>query len=212
MNIAIVASECVPFAKAGGLADVVGALPKSLHHQGCDVKVFLPKHDTIDEAKHELHFEYDIGEMQVRVAGIAWPVHVLRSNIPGSDVPVYFIDCPHFFQRGKIYTNDLDEGERFVLFSKAAIETLQRLQWAPDVMHCNDWQTGLLPLLLRDNYGWDKLFDGTATLYAIHNIGYQGLFTTSLLGSAEVHPDRFDALKMHDGVAMMKGVFSFPKS
>jgi starch synthase len=209
MNIAIVASECAPFAKSGGLADVVGALPKALQHVGCDVKVFLPKYNTIDEAKHELHYEYDIGEVPVRVAGIAWPVHVSRATIPGSTVPIYFIDCPHFFHRGRIYTNDFDEDGRFILFSKAVIETLQRLKWAPDVIHCNDWQTGLLPLLLKDNYSWDRMFDGTATLYSIHNIGYQGLFGTSAMDIAEIRWDRRELIAMHSGVSFMKaGILS----
>jgi starch synthase len=209
MNIAIAASECVPFAKAGGLADVTGALPKYLRKLGCDVKVFLPKYNTIDESKYDLHYEYGIGEIPVRVAGVPWPVHVSRANLPGSDVPVYFIDCPHFFHRGRIYTNDFDEDGRFILFSKAVIETLQRLQWAPDVIHCNDWQTGLLPILLKDNYSWDRMFDGTATLYSIHNIGYQGLFGKSVMDIAEIRPDRFSALEMFGGVSMMKGGILF---
>ncbi len=209
MNIAIAASECAPFAKTGGLADVVGALPKSLQHLGCDVKVFLPKYNTIDETKFELHYEYGIGEMPVRVAGVAWPVHVSRAVIPGSTVPVYFIDCPHFFHRGKIYTNDFDEDGRFVLFTKAVIEVLQRMQWKPDVIHCNDWQTGLLPLLLKDNYGWDRMFDNTAVLYSIHNIGYQGLFGKSARDIAEIRWDREEAISMFNGVSFMKAGILF---
>ena len=209
MNIAIVASECAPFAKTGGLADVVGALPKSLEHLGADVKVFLPKYNTIDESKYTLHYQYNIGEMPIRVAGVVWPVHVLRSTIPGSSVSMYFIDCPHFFHRGKIYTNDFDEDSRFILFTKAVIEAIQRLQWIPDVIHCNDWQTGLLPLLLKDNYGWDRMFDGTATLYSIHNIGYQGLFGRSAMDAAEIRPDRFGALAIHVGISFMKGGILF---
>jgi starch synthase len=209
MKIAFAASECAPFAKTGGLADVVGALPKYLHDLGCDVKVFLPKYNTIDESKYDLHYEYGIGEMAVRVAGVPWPVHVASAVLPGTDVPVYFIDCPHFFHRGRIYTNDFDEDGRFVLFTKAVIETCQRLRWAPDVVHCNDWQTGLLPLLLKDNYSWDRLFDETAVLYSIHNIGYQGLFGKSVLDIAEIRPDRFAALEMHGGVSFMKAGILF---
>jgi starch synthase len=205
MKIAVVASECAPFAKTGGLADVVGSLPKYLQHSGCEVKVFLPKYNTIDESKFDLHYEYAIGEMPVRLGGIAWPVHISTAVLPGSSVPVYFVDCPHFFHRGRIYTNDFDEDGRFILFTKAVIETCQRLQWAPDVIHCNDWQTGLLPLLLKDNYSWDRMFDGTATLFSIHNIGYQGLFGKTVMDAAEIRPDRFSALEMHGGVSMMKG-------
>ncbi|MBI5474951.1 MAG: glycogen synthase [Ignavibacteriae bacterium] len=209
MNVAIVASECAPFAKTGGLADVVGALPKSLEHLGADVRVFLPKYNTVDESKYTLHYQYNIGEMPIRVGGIPWPVHVLRSSIPGSSVPVYFIDCPHFFHRGKIYTNDSDEDRRFILFTKGVIEALQRLQWTPDVIHCNDWQTGLLPVMVKDNYAWDQLFAATGTLYSIHNIGYQGLFARSAADAAEMGPRNADALAMYLGVSFMKGGILF---
>jgi len=209
MRIAIVASECAPFAKTGGLADVVGSLPKALHQLGCDVKVFIPKYNTIDESKYGLHYEYAIGEMPVRVAGVAWPVHVVSSVLPGSSVPIHFIDCPHFFHRGRIYTDGFDEDGRFILFTKAVIEALQRLQWAPDVVHCNDWQTGFLPLLLKDNYGWDRMFDHTATLYTIHNIGYQGLFGRTAMEIAEIRPEHFPALEMHGGVSFMKAGILF---
>ena len=96
MNLVFAASEASPFAKTGGLADVIGALPKALHELAREVKVFLPKYSTIDEAKYDLHYEHGIGEMLIRVSGNPWPVHVQRCKIPGSDVDIYFIDCPHF--------------------------------------------------------------------------------------------------------------------
>lgn len=207
MNIAIAASEAAPFAKTGGLADVVGSLPKALEQLGCTVKVFMPKYSAIDEAKYDLHYEYAIGEMPIRVSGIPWPVHVQRSTLPGSSVEIYFIDCPHFFRRTTIYTNDPDEGDRFILFSKAVIETLQRLQWAPDVIHCNDWQTGLIPVMLKENYKWDMLFDSTASLLSIHNIAYQGLFARSALQAAELRGDLFfpgGPLELNGAVCFLK--------
>jgi starch synthase len=191
MNIAIAASEVAPYAKTGGLADVVGALPKALAKLGCHVKVFMPKYSSIDEAKYDLHYEYGVGEMPIRVSGVPWSVHVQRSRMPDSEVDLYLIDCPHFFHRNAIYTNDPDEHERFILFSKAVIEALQYLQWAPDVVHCNDWQTALIPLMAKDNYGWDRLFFKTGFLLTIHNIGYQGLFPLSALSAAEIRPELF---------------------
>ena len=212
MNIAIVSSEVAPFAKTGGLADIIGALPKALHLLGHDVRVFMPKYSSVDEAQYDLHYEYTIGEMPVRVGGIPWEVHVQRSMLPDSDVEVYFIDCPHFFHRPTVYTIDPDEDERFVLFSKATIETLQRLQWAPDVIHCNDWQTSLIPILLKDNYKWDVLFGGTATLLSIHNIGYQGVFPRSILAAAELRDDLFfpgGPLEFHNSVSFLKAGIVF---
>ncbi len=186
MKIAFVATEAVPYAKTGGLADVAGSLPGELEKLGCEVKLFIPKYFIIEETKHGLYYNWDIGEMPIRINSTIRPVHIHQSKLPGSNVEVNFIDCPHYFHRPRIYTNDSDEDERFILFTKGVIETLQRLHWAPDVIHCNDWQTGLLPLFIKDNYKWDKLFDHTASLFTIHNIGYQGLFSETALLNAEI--------------------------
>lgn len=211
MNVAIVASECAPFAKTGGLADVVGALPKSLTELGVDVKVFIPKYDIVDEKKHGLRFLNDM-TLNVRVSGVPRTVFLHTSSIPGSNVPVYFIDCREYFFRGKIYTDDRDEDERWILFSKAVIETIQRLQWKPDVIHCNDWQTGLMPLLVKDNYGWDRLFDRTSFLYSLHNIGYQGKFSPETLAKGELRRDLYypnGPLEFENSVCMMKAGIVF---
>jgi len=212
MKIAFVAAEAVPYAKTGGLADVAGSLPKELEKLGCEIKLFIPKYLLIDEAEHDLHYNWDIGELPIRINNITRPVHVHQSTLPGSDVEVNFIDCPHYFHRHRIYTNDLDEDERFILFSKGVIETLQRQKWVPDVIHCNDWQTGLIPLFIKDNYSWDKFFDHTSTLFTIHNIGYQGKFSKSVLFSAEISGDHFypgGPVEHHDAVSFMKAGIYF---
>ncbi len=176
MKIAFAASEVFPYAKAGGLGDVAGALPLELSKLGHEVKVFLPKYNTITEKEHKLQLLPELGEIQLLIAGNVYTVRIYSSCQPDSNVIFYFVDCPHYFSRYEIYTNDKDEDERFILFSKSVIEILQRLQWAPDIIHCNDWPTGLIPLLLRENYGWDRLFRNTATVFTIHNVAYQGKF------------------------------------
>ena len=191
MKIAFVASEVYPYAKTGGLADVAGALPKSLAKLGCEVKVFLPKYFIVDENKLGLHYNWAVGEMPIRIAGHIRPVHLHQGRLPDSNVEVNFIDCPHYFHRPQIYTNDPDEDERFILLCKGTIETLQRLQWVPDVIHCNDWQTGLIPLLIKDNYSWDKIFHKVSSLLTIHNIGYQGRFSGDTGFKAELRSELF---------------------
>jgi starch synthase len=191
MKIAYVTAEAVPFAKTGGLADVAGALPKALAGLGHDVRLFMPKYYSIDEAVYDLHYCWNIGEMPIRVAGKTHNVHVLRGMLPNSEVYSYFIDCPEYFHREHLYTNDPDEDERFILFSKAVIETFQRLQWPPDVVNCNDWQTGLIPLYLKDNYSWDRIFDRTATALTLHNVGYQGRFSKATVDKAEIRRELF---------------------
>ena len=207
MKIAIVSSEAVPYAKTGGLGDVAGSLPKELEKLGCEVKLFIPKYFAIDEDKYGLRYKGDVGEMPIRINGQLRNAHLHQAKLPESNVEVNFIDCPHYFHRKHLYTNDADEDERFILFSKAVIESIQRMQWAPDVIHCNDWQTGLLPLFIKDNYNWDRMFDKTSTLFTIHNIGYQGSFSKSTLFSAELsgelyYPD--GPIEFEDSVSFMK--------
>ncbi|MCK9409905.1 MAG: glycogen/starch synthase, partial [Bacteroidetes bacterium] len=122
MKVAIVASECAPFAKTGGLADVVGALPKYLADRGVDVKVFIPKYDSIDEKKFGVTYLDTIGEMKVRVGGFPRSVYIHKALIPKSSVEIFFIDCREYYYRGKIYTEQWDEDERFILLNKAVIE------------------------------------------------------------------------------------------
>ncbi|MBE2281451.1 MAG: glycogen synthase [Ignavibacteriaceae bacterium] len=197
MNIAFVSSEAFPFAKVGGLGDITGALPKALDKLGHKVKVFIPKYSLINFNNHKLEYVAEVGEMPIRVNGKSYVTRLFKSYLPGSFVDIYFVDCPHFFHRKDhtgndvIYTNHQDEDERYVLFSKAVIEAIQRMKWLPDIINCNDWQTGLLPLLLRDNYSWDRFLDPVATAFSIHNIGYQGRFPKSLMLKAEIRAELF---------------------
>jgi starch synthase len=192
MRIAFASAEMYPFAKTGGLGDVVGSLPKALAQYGCEVKVFIPKYALIDHAKYDLDYIWAIGEMPVRVAGHPHIVSVFKTRLPDAPVDIYFIDCPYYFKRPYIYSAAPDEDERFILFQKAVIESLQHMNWKPDVIHCNDWPTGLIPLLLKDNYNWDQLFFGkTATVITIHNIAYQGRFPEASLYKAEIRPELF---------------------
>ncbi len=189
MKIAFAASEVYPYAKTGGLGDVIGTLPIELSKLGHEALVFLPRYNTITIEDYNLKLCDDIGEIPIRIASNIYKVQVYTTTLPVSNVIVYFIDCPHYFCRFEIYTKDNDEDERFILFSKSIIETLQRLKYAPDVIHCNDWHTGLLPVLLKENYGWDKLFHNTATVFTIHNIAYQGIFTKDTFRKADINPE-----------------------
>ncbi len=212
MKIAFVSSEVFPFSKTGGLADVAGALPKALEKLGHEVKVFTPKYNIIDENKFGLKYNWAIGGMPIRINGHIRDVHVHQCMLLDSNVEVNFIDCPHYFSRGKIYSDSFDEDERFILFMKGVIESLQRMQWSPDIIHCNDWQTGLIPLFIKDNYSWDKMFDHTATVYTIHNIGYQGRFSKVALLNAEIKGNLFypdGPVEYEDNVSFMKAGIVF---
>jgi starch synthase len=191
MKIAFVGSEVYPFAKTGGLGDVLGSLPKAIQKLGNDVRVFLPKYSVVENDRFDLSYCWNIGEIEVRVYGYTHIVNVYETTLPNSPVMIYFVDHPPFFHRYNLYTNDHDEDERFILFQKAVIQILQKMNWYPDILHCNDWQTGLIPLFLKDNYSWDEKFAKTASVMTIHNIGYQGRFPKESLYKAEINPDLF---------------------
>ena len=184
MKIGFAASECFPYVKTGGLGDVVGSLPKAIAEDGNEVKLFLPLYGGIKKDQHKLNLLTEFHDIPVLIGNKEVTFNIWYGTLPDSEVEVYFIDCPVYFHREMPYTDDPDEDERFILFQLAAIETMQRLEWSPDVIHCNDWQTSLIPVYIKTNYKWDKLFENTSTLLSIHNIGYRGRFSKNSIFNA----------------------------
>lgn len=172
MKILMAASECVPFVKTGGLADVLGALPKALRATGEDVRVVLPKYGEISEEYRSqmttvCYFYVNLGWRR-QYCGI----ETLELN----GIVYYFIDNEYYFKRPYVYGLGGDEAERFAFFSRAVLEMLPRIDFFPDVLHCHDWQTGLIPMLIRSQYGDDDRYQAVRTVYTIHNLQYQGVF------------------------------------
>lgn len=176
LPVALLSSEVAPLAKTGGLADVVAALAKYLHATGHDVRVFMPAYSTLDRAAAGAQPVAGLTDLPLEFGGHRYRYTVLSGTLPGGAAPLLLIDCPVLFGRATLYTQDVDEHLRFIAFTRAAIETCQRLQWAPRILHCNDWHTGFGPLYLKSVYAWDRLFAETRSVLTIHNIGYQGRF------------------------------------
>ncbi|MDO4866563.1 MAG: glycogen synthase GlgA, partial [Clostridia bacterium] len=172
MKILFATSECVPFVKTGGLADVVGALPREILKAGEDVRVILPLYKAIGpewraKMQHVLYFYVNLGWRRQYV-GI--------ESLEYAGITYYFIDNEQYFGRDYIYGMGGDEGERFAFFCRAVMESLAKIDFIPDVLHCNDWQTGLIPVLYKLQYKQLELFQNMKTVYTIHNLQYQGLF------------------------------------
>jgi starch synthase len=182
LKICFAAAEAAPFAKTGGLADVAAALPGELHRRGHDVRVFVPFHSVIDRSRHALQPLPSLGDLTLQLGGRTYTFSVWSAALAGGDRQVCLLDCPELYHRTGVYTSGTDEPIRFAAFSRAVIECCQRMGFAPDVFHCNDWHTSLIPLLLRTVYEWDSLFRHSATLLTIHNLGYQGTFPREVLG------------------------------
>lgn len=183
MNICFVASEIAPFAKTGGLADVSGALPIQLAAQGHDVRLFMPLYSKIDVQKHPMTPVEFLRDIHIQLGTHGFSFSVFSSKLPGSEVDVYFINCPELYHRPGIYTGEWDEHLRFALLSRAAIECCQRMGWGPDIFHCNDWHSALIPIYLKTVYSWDRLFHGSKTVLTIHNIAYQGIFPAEVISN-----------------------------
>ncbi len=175
-SIAFATSEIRPFSKTGGLADVSAALPDWLHRQGHDVRVFTPLYSSVDVESYEFEPVPEVSDVAVELGPRTYHFSLFRTTSPAAGTPVYFVHCPLLYDRPGLYTDDADEPVRFALLNRAILEACQRMQWGPDLFHCNDWQTGLLPLLLKTLFAWDKLFRETRTILTIHNLGYAGIF------------------------------------
>ena len=181
MRICFVTSELAPLAKVGGLADVSGALPRELQTLGHDVQVYLPLYRRVREAGTTLTPDPVLRGLALQIGRRTYQYSIVTTRLAGTELDVRLVDCPALFDRPGVYTQDEDEHVRFLLLTRAAIECCQRTQWAPDIVHCNDWQTALAPLFLKTTYRWDALFERTRTALTIHNLGYQGTFGSDVL-------------------------------
>ena len=174
MNVLFVASEMAPFAKTGGLADVMAALPAYLARAGHDVRVVIPLYDSVDTKKHTFEWVMDL---EVPLGQHRYQTKIFRV---GTAPPVYFVHCPALFARGRLYTSDADEHRRFLTLSFAALLLCQRLDFAPDIVHAHDWQTALLPMIIKTLFARDRRFANTRSLLTIHNLMYQGSFPAAV--------------------------------
>ncbi|MCC7012565.1 MAG: glycogen synthase GlgA [Planctomycetes bacterium] len=180
LKVCLVSSEVAPFAKTGGLADVSAALARHLQKRKHDVRLFMPLYRRT-KREHELTPVPELQDIAMRCGERTYYFSISTAKLPKSPFKVWFVRCPELYDREGIYTQDQDEHIRFALLSRAALEVCQWTQWAPDIVHANDWHTALLPLYLRTLYAWDKLFARTRTVLTIHNIGYQGIVAADKL-------------------------------
>ncbi len=205
MHIAFAASEGVPFSKTGGLADVVGALPRALAALGHQVSVYLPKYrqTKLPDAHTVVRSITVPFDDRYRFCSV-----VAAGNHSG--VQFYFVDYPPFFDRDSLYGTSSgdypDNAERFALFSRAVLEA-SKVLGVPQVFHCHDWQSALIPVLLRAQYAEDPAFREVATVFTIHNMGYQGLFSPDTLPLLTLPWDLFTISKMEffGNVNFLKG-------
>lgn len=208
MKVLFVASEAYPFIKTGGLGDVAYALPKALRKLGIDARVIMPKYSGIPSSfKNCME---DIAKFSVTVG---W-----RNQYCGleyltyDELPYYFIDNEYYYNRSEVY-GYYDDGERFSYFSKAILESIKHMEdFIPDIIHCNDWHSGIIPVLLKEHYSEDEKYSNIKSIFTIHNLKYQGLFSKEILGELLNLSEKYfkdDALKFYNDVSFIKGGIVF---
>jgi starch synthase len=199
LHVVIVAGECVPFAKVGGLGDVVGALPLALEKLGISVTVVIPRHRVIDLHKYGFEHYPAPAENLVPLGVEQIPFDVHHGKMPRSSIEVFLIGSDRFFDRDGIYVDAAtardypDQADRWIFFQRAVMEFLRAKFPSLDILHCHDHQTGLIPAYLRKLYRSDSAFTNTRSIFTIHNMGYQGLFprgamTRTGFNDAEFYP------------------------
>ena len=204
MKILFASSECTPFVKTGGLADVVGALPSELCSQGCDARVILPKYGSIEE-KYKNSMRY-ISNIYIKMGWRSQYCGVFE--LQEGNVTYYFVDNEFYFGSGKIYGDISEDVERFAFFDKAVLALLQVIDFWPDVIHCNDWQTGMIPVLIRAHYFYDDRYNRIKTVMTIHNLRFQGIYDKKTIADVCELDDSFftpDKLEFYKDASFLKG-------
>jgi starch synthase len=212
LKILFVSSEVTPLAKTGGLADVSAALPQSLVEMGHDVKVVMPLYRKV--AQGDFQLEQSDVTYEVPLQGRQSTGNVFCTKL-GAQLPVYFVENSEFFDREALYGTPKgdypDNAERFIFFSRAALELSRGIDFQPDIVHCNDWQTGLIPVYLKTLYKGDPHFAQARTVFTVHNLAYQGVFPKETMGLSGLPESLFsiDGLEFYGRMNFMKGGIFF---
>ena len=211
MEIIFVASEMAPFAQTGGLADVIGSLPHAVAKLGHSVSVFLPKYKAVSEDKYSL-------DILANAINIPVGTEVETGKLWGGkldDVNIFFIDEPYLFDRDGLYGTPMgdysDSDYRFIFFQRAVIEALKKVKLKPDILHCHDWQTGLISVYLKTLYRSDPFFKHTKTVFTIHNLAYQGNFPPDSISTTGLSWDEFkyERLEFYGKISFLKGGLAY---
>lgn len=201
MKVLYAASEALPFAASGGLADVAGSLPVALRRRKTACRVVMPLYGSVsDELRSEMKF---VTSIMVPVSWRRQYCGIFEANVNG--VIYYLLDNEYYFKRSSLYGH-YDDGERFAFFSRAVLEFLPYVDFKPDIIHCNDWQTALVPVYYTTMYGSREGYTDIKTVFTIHNIQYQGIYGKEILGDVfGLGEENYRYVQFGDDINLMKG-------
>ena len=216
MKVLFATFELAPFTKVGGLADVMGSLPKYLQSDDMEMAIFTPLIGSINQEKYNIQ-EIPNSQLRLKFGYAAEYIFTLKMcKLPNTNINVFFIDNPKFFSCFNcVYPSGIDswyEQERFITFSKAILEYARLLNFKPDIIHCNDWHTSMIPVWIKTSYKNDEFYKNTKTVFSIHNLAYQGQYFKEILDFAGLNPDEVFhqyGLEHYGALIWMKGAINY---
>ncbi len=190
-RILYVSSEINPFLSQSHVADYVRKLPQAMQERGVEIRILVPRFGLINERKNRLHEVVRLSGINISVGDEEKPLVIKVASIPNAKLQVYFIDNEDYFHRKSFLTNKdgkffEDNDERAIFFCKGVLETVKKLGWAPDIVHCNDWITSLIPVYLKTTYKNDPMFKETKTVFTIYDSSFSHTFDSSLIEKAKM--------------------------
>lgn len=201
MKVLYAAAEISPFARMTNTADLLRFLPASLQDKGFEIRILLPKYGTINDRRNRLHEVIRLSGIKVEVGDKVESMRIKVASIPNAKLQVYFLDNDTYFKRKALYKDPKsgeyfdDNDERLVFYNKGVLETVKKLGWQPDIIHCHDWPAGLIPLLVREKYKEDKIFKNSKLIYNLHHPDNEGVFDEKILDLLDL-PDSVDREKI----------------
>lgn len=191
LKILYVASEIDPFLELSEIAQLIRKLPQSMQERGMEIRILMPKFGTINERKNRLHEVVRLSGINITVGDEEKPLIIKVASIPSAKLQVYFLDNEDYFNRKSVFKNKKgvfhdDNDERAIFFCKGVLETVVKLGWSPDVVHCTDWMTALIPLYLKTTYKNDPIFQNTKSIFTVYNNSFEHKFDDDILSKAKM--------------------------
>jgi starch synthase len=206
LRILYVASEINPFLQTSEVADFVRKLPQAMQERGMEIRILVPRFGLINERKNRLHEVVRLSGINISVGDEEKPLVIKVASIPNAKLQVYFIDNEDYFQRKSVFFDKennfyADNDERAIFFCKGVLETVKKLGWAPDVVHCNDWMTSLVPLYLKSTYKNDPIFKSAKSVFTVYNNRFTHKFGDDIIEKVkmiDIEDDMLSSLKTAD--------------
>lgn len=191
LRVLYVASEINPFLQTSEVADFVRKIPQAMQERGMEIRILVPRFGLINERKNRLHEVVRLSGINISVGEEEKPLIIKVASVPSAKLQVYFIDNEDYFHRKSVFFDKdncfhADNDERAIFFCKGVIETVKKLGWSPDIVHCNDWMTSLIPMYLKTTYKNDPMFKDTKTVFTVYNSFFTHKFASDLLSKVKM--------------------------